>query len=113
MARMGKTSSAVKKRSRSSVKRAAAKRTTPKAKFDVDKLSPAIKKSPIKLKDWLDLHIPTLIGPRTDSFDPKTGQRGTILTIRGARFAASRSDNEVTIGGVTAPVLAANSTELK
>lgn len=113
MAKMGKTRSAVKKLTGSSVKRAATTRTITKAKFDVDKLSPAIKKSPIRLKDWLDLHIPTLIGPRIDSFDPMTGQRGTILTIHGARFAANRSDNEVTIGGVTAPVLAANSTELK
>ena len=82
-------------------------------KFDVGKLAPAIKKSPLKLRDWLDLHIPWLIGPRIDSFDPPGGQRGTILTIRGVRFAPNRSDNQVTIGGKDVPVLAASATELK
>jgi hypothetical protein len=103
------------KRARSARKRAkstkssSATATITTKKFDVDKLSPAIKKSPIKIRDWLDLHLPILIGPRIDSFDPAGGQRGTILTIHGARFATNRSDNEVTIGGIVAPVLAASS----
>ena len=82
-------------------------------KFDLNKLSPAIKKSPLRLKDWLDLHIPGLVGPRIDAIDPPGGQRGTILTIRGARFETNRLNNHVTIGGTDAPVLAASSDELK
>ena len=82
-------------------------------KFDLNKLSPAIKKSPLRLKDWLDLHIPGLVGPRIDSIDPPGGQRGTILTIRGARFETNRLNNHVTIGGTDTPVLAASSDELK
>ena len=89
--------------------------TAPSAaiKFNVDDLPPAIKKSPIGLKDWIDLHIPWLIGPRIDTFDPDGGQRGTILTIRGANFAIDRLANQVTIGGTSVPVLMANPVELK
>ena len=81
--------------------------------FDVNALDPAIKQSPLKLKAWLDHHLPWLVGPRIDSFDPPGGQRGTILTIRGAHFAGTRADNHVTIGGTAVPVLAATDTELK
>lgn len=82
-------------------------------KFDIDQIAPSIKNSPLKLKDWIDAYLPKWIGPRIDSLDPVWGQRGTILTIRGAHFAAVRSDNHVTIGGREAPVLAATTTELK
>lgn len=102
------------KRTRAATKHA---RTTPTKvtikKFNVNKLSPAIRTSPLKLRDWLDANIPALVGPRVDSFDPVGGQRGTILTVHGARFAPARLDNEVTIGGTPAPVLAASPTELK
>jgi hypothetical protein len=101
------------KKAKFSATRRASEKRIPISKFDVNRLAPAIKKSPLKLKDWLDLHIPWLIGPRIDSFDPPGAQRGTILTIRGARFAASRSDNQVTIGGTSVPVLAASFGELK
>ena len=80
--------------------------------FDVTKLG-EIAKSPLRLRDWLDLHIPWLVGPHIDQFEPTSGQRGTIVTLRGARFASTRSDNLVTIGGASAPVLSASSTELK
>jgi IPT/TIG domain len=101
------------KKGKSSVTRGASGTLTPPRKFDITKLPPAVKKSPLKLKDWLEVYIPWLIGPRIDSFEPSGGQRGTILTIHGARFATNRFDNEVTIGGQNAPVLAASTTELK
>ncbi len=63
------------------------------SKFDISKLTPALRKSPIKLRDWLDLHIPWFIGPRVDALEPAGGQRGTIVTVHGARFAANRTDN--------------------
>ena len=70
-------------------------------------------KSPLKLRDWLDKNIPLFVGPRITSFDPLQTQRDAIITIRGSRFAASRADNQVAIGGANAPVLAASATELK
>ncbi len=76
-------------------------------------MSAAIKKSPLKLRDWLDHYLPWFLGPRIDLIDPPGGQRGTILTLRGARFATTRADNEVRIGGTVVPVLAASATELK
>jgi hypothetical protein len=84
----------------------------PAGAFDVTNLG-EIAKSPLRLKDWLDLHIPLLIGPQIDEFEPTSGQRGTIVTLHGARFATARGDNLVTIGGASAPVLSASSTELK
>src|SRR5438445_4792971 len=83
------------------------------SKFDIAKLTPALRKSPIKLRDWLDLHIPWFIGPRVDALEPAGGQRGTIITVHGTRFAANRTDNEVTINGTAVPVLAASSNALK
>src|SRR5205823_3624692 len=63
--------------------------------------------------DWLDLHIPWFIGPRVDGLEPAGGQRGTIIIVRGAHFAANRTDNEVTINGAPVLVLAASSNALK
>lgn len=91
----------------------AARATRAEARFDLDKISPAIAKSPLKLRDWLTERLPWLIGPRITGFEPPKGQRGTILTIKGSHFAAARADNEVTIGGTAVPVLAASATELK
>jgi len=50
--------------------------------------------------------------PRVDDFTPKGGWPGTILTVRGVRFAPARDDNVVTVGGDRALVLAASATEL-
>jgi hypothetical protein len=79
------------------------------SKFDIAKIPPALKKSPVKLRDWLDLHIPWFIGPHVSSLEPAGGQRGTIITVHGAGFAANRADNDVTINGTPVPVLAASS----
>jgi hypothetical protein len=83
------------------------------SKFDVSKLTPALKKSPVKLREWLDQYIPWLIGPHINALEPPTAQRGAIITVRGSQFAAERADNEVTINGTPVPVLAAGSTSLK
>jgi hypothetical protein len=89
------------------------KKQAPTNEFDVEELDSGIKKSPLKLKEWLEQHIPILIGPHIDAFDPPAGQRGTILTIQGERFSTNRSDNQVTIAGRDVPVLAATANELK
>jgi hypothetical protein len=85
----------------------------PSPKFDIDALDPQLKASPIELKKWLDQRLPYLCGPHVEVFDPPCGQRGTILTIRGERFARARADNHVKIGGTDLPVLAASDTELR
>ena len=82
------------------------------AKFDISTLSPTLLKSPARLHDWLGARLPWLIGPRIISIAPMGGQRGTILTIRGTHFSTERSDNHVTINGVSVPVLAAKPGEL-
>jgi len=82
------------------------------SKFDVMALG-TIAKSPLKLKDWLDLNIPWLIGPHISFFEPSKGPRDTIVTIHGSRFAPVRIDNNVTVGGTPAMVLAASATQLK
>lgn len=101
---MAKKNSSLKKRSAP---------VSPLSKFDLARIPPSIKKSPIKLRDWLDSHIPWVIGPRIDALAPNGGQRGTILSIKGIHFSTTRSDNQVTIGGTPVPVLAATPTELK
>lgn len=81
-------------------------------KFDITKLGD-VTESPLKLKDWLDINIPWLVGPSISSYSPGSGQRGTIVTITGSQFAPSRFDNSVTIGGTPAFVLSANAHEIK
>lgn len=83
------------------------------SRFDLAEIAPSIRKSPLRLRDWLELHLPWLVGPRIDALEPAGGQRGTILIVRGARFAAARSDNEVSINGTLVPVLAASASELR
>lgn len=81
--------------------------------FDLDNLDAAVKTSPGHLKDWLDIHLPWLVGPHISAFEPAAGQRASIMTIRGSNFAPARADNTVTIGAITVPVLMASDTELK
>ena len=88
------------------------KSATRKSKLDLKALGD-VAKSPLKLKNWLDLNIPWLVGPQITSFEPGNGQRNSIITIHGSRFASARADNEVTVGGTPATVLAAGATELK
>ena len=45
-------------------------------------------------------------------FSPKTGPVGTTVTLYGASFGPTPGQNTVTIGGVSAPVLSATTTEL-
>jgi hypothetical protein len=91
------------------------KRVTPNipSKFDITKLPPALKKSPAKLRDWLNVYLPWFIGPHVTGLEPAGGQRGTIITVHGSGFPANRLDNEVTINGTPVPVLAASDNELK
>ncbi len=79
--------------------------------FDIAKLG-AVAKSPVDLRDWLTINIPFLIGPHIATFAPTTGPRGTVVTVQGSNFSASRLDNTVTIGGEKAFVLAATASEL-
>lgn len=87
--------------------------TTIGSKFDFEKIPTTIRRSPVKLRDWLNTHIPTFVGPRIDTFDPSSGERGTILTIHGNNFARNRADNKTTIGSTVVPVLKAEPTLLK
>lgn len=82
-------------------------------KFDLSTIPPEILKSPLRLRDWLDFHIPFLVGPLIDRLEPAGGHRGTILTIKGANFSVTREDNEVTINGISVPVLASSTSELR
>ena len=81
--------------------------------FNFARVPANVKKSPIKLRDWLDVQLPWLLGPRITSVEAAGGQRGTILTVHGVRFAAKRADNEVKINGTVVPVLATTSDTLK
>ena len=67
----------------------------------------ALVNRPRQLRDWLDTHLHTLIGPTIDTVTPTSGQRGTVLTIGGSNFSANRLDNSVTVGGYPAFVLTA------
>lgn len=83
------------------------------AAFDISKLDPAIAKSPLKFRDWLEKYHPWLVGPRITAIEPAGAQRGAIVTVRGSGFSTNRADNGVTIGGLAVPVLAASAHELK
>ncbi len=55
---------------------------------------------------------PTPVGPMISSIDPVEGYAGTMVTIRGARFATTREDNLVSFDGTPARVVAAVSDEI-
>jgi len=81
-------------------------------KSDIDKEIRKRIKSPLKLRDWLDLNMPFIMGPSITSFDPGEGRPGCLVTIKGARFAANRADNQVSVGGSNAFVVSASPTRL-
>ena len=83
------------------------------AVFSLAAIPASVRKSPLKLSKWLDLHLRDYVGPEIFDFYPVDGQRGTIVTITGSGFAPNRTDNYVTIGGAAVPVLAASDSELK
>ncbi|WP_207010511.1 IPT/TIG domain-containing protein [Nocardioides aromaticivorans] len=68
---------------------------------------------PLRLKEWLDKHLHTIVGPSISGISPGSGPRGTILTITGGPFSTTRWENDVKVGGAAAFVLAATATELK
>lgn len=68
---------------------------------------------PLRLKEWLDKHLHTIVGPSVSGISPGSGPRGTILTVSGGPFSTVRWENDVTVGGAPAFVLAATATELK
>jgi hypothetical protein len=80
--------------------------------FDISTLGDLVR-SPVGLRDWLDLHLPELVGPSISSFSPASGPRGTVVTIEGNTFSANRLDNAVTVGGADAFVLSASQTRLQ
>jgi sugar lactone lactonase YvrE len=49
---------------------------------------------------------------RIDSFTPKTGPEGTVVTISGSGFSTKPSENLLTLNGIPAKVLTASSTTL-
>jgi hypothetical protein len=59
------------------------------------------------ISSWLQSLLATLVGVSIADFSPLSGWPGTILTIRGAGFSASRDDNEVRIGTERALVIEA------
>lgn len=73
----------------------------------------ALAASPLKLRDWLDRHLPFVVGPRITHFEPTAGPPTTLVTIHGSRFSAVRHENVVEVGGRPAYVAGASATELK
>ena len=56
--------------------------------------------------------IPEPTGPTITAISPEDGYAGTMVTISGAGFAATREGNTVTFGGTPALVIEASPTEL-
>lgn len=81
--------------------------------FDISTLGGDLVRSPVDLRDWLEEHLPELVGPSISSFSPLSGPRGTIVTIEGSTFSTNRLDNAVTVGGSDAFVLSASPTQLR
>ncbi|WP_158296555.1 IPT/TIG domain-containing protein, partial [Nocardioides albidus] len=68
---------------------------------------------PLRLKEWLDKHLHTIVAPSISGVAPGSGPRGTVLTVTGGPFSATRWENDVKVGGAPAFVLAATTTQLK
>ncbi len=56
---------------------------------------------------------PLPMNPIILSFEPLEGYQGTLVTITGTNFSATRLDNQVKIGGVAAIVVSATPTQLE
>lgn len=111
-AKVAKAVKAVKAVNRAGKRPPAATKRVP-SRFDLATIPSSIRKSPVRLRDWLDQYMPWWIGPCIGAIEPVRGQRGPILTVRGAQFAPAHGDNEVTFNGTAVPVLAAGANELR
>ena len=65
-----------------------------------------------ELRNHLDSMMPYLRGPQIDNFSPTKGYAGSVLEIQGRNFSATRTGNDVTVGGKPATVLKASSSML-
>ncbi|UUZ49263.1 IPT/TIG domain-containing protein [Massilia sp. B-10] len=52
-----------------------------------------------QVSDWLLDHLPHLIGPSITTFSPIHGAPGTMVTVKGHQFSATREENMVQVGG--------------
>ncbi len=86
---------------------------TVKPRNPLDLIPLELARRPLRLKEWLDKHLHTVMGPSISGIAPGCGPRGTILTITGGPFSATRWENDVLVGGAPAFVVAATTTELK
>jgi len=80
--------------------------------FDISRLGDRVR-HPLDVRDWLNEHMHTLVGPSVTGFSPGSGPRGTVVTIDGGPFSPTRWENDVVIGGDTAFVLSATPTRLE
>ncbi len=85
---------------------------TPVRHFDLSSLG-RLTQHPERLRDWLNHHLPELLGPSISAITPASGPRGTVITLTGSNFSAQRLDNTVTVGGAAGFVLSATSTQLR
>lgn len=56
--------------------------------------------------------LPFVVGPSINHFEPIQGHPGTMLDIHGMNFSPNKADNNVTVGGEPAFVVAAEPTKL-
>src|SRR6202011_2333974 len=86
---------------------------TPLTSLEVHDRILALANEPDRLWDYLSNIIPFLLGPAINDFTPQTAYAGTLVEIHGSHFAASRTDNEVTVVGRPALVVDAGPNLLK
>jgi len=97
-------------------KRATTKSSRAPGTFSTSEVEAAIRAratAPAKLRDWLELNFPFIVGPTITFFEPTAGPPETLVTIHGSNFSTVRADNQVSVGGQPAFVASASSTELK